>query len=100
MYNKLFHILRAFENDQNSQVTRRYAYNTNAYSASELSAFQNYKRFKEDSLTDFFDEQRFYSFIRKHQSLIEELAEDIISNGSKELQRETERALNYILSKK
>lgn len=100
MFHELLQILQDFERQDSANRITWIEAALAAQSGSAPSAFENYKRAKEEWQDEQNRRQRFYDFLMQRRNLVDTVAKSVIDSSTKEITDKAEQELSQTLREK
>ena len=100
MFHKLLQILQEFERQDSANRITWIEAASAAQSGSAPSAFENYKRAKEEWQDEQSRRQRFYDFLMQRRDLVDAVAKSVIDSSTKEITAKAEQELSQAFHEK
>lgn len=100
MFHELLQILQDFERQDSANRITQIEAALAAQSGSAPSAFENYKRAKEEWQDEQSRRQRFYDFLMQRRDLVDAVAKSVIDSSTKEITAKAEQELSQALREK
>ena len=100
MFQELLQILQEFERQDSANRISWIEAALAAQSGSAPSAFENYKRAKEEWQDEQSRRQRFYDFLMQRRDLVDAVAKSVIDSSTKEITTKAEQELSKAFCEK
>lgn len=100
MFRELLQIFQDFERQDSANRLTWIEAALAAQSGSAPSAFENYKRAKEEWQDEQSRRQRFYDFLMQRRDLVDAVAKSVIDSSTKEITAKAEQELSQALREK
>lgn len=100
MFRELLQILQEFERQDSANRITWIEATLAAQNGSAPSAFENYKRAKEEWQDEQSRRQRFYDFLMQRRDLVDAVAKSVIDSSTKEITAKAEQELSKAFCEK